>query len=187
MPDSIDPVDSPSSALVDPVDPVDPDEIDEEEGPRAYLHRLLDVVVDGWPHVQRAVAAGSSIFRVWKMSRTPIRTLIPLRGAIPGDPNQPTTIRARPQFDFTADDLVLSWDGPADADVRILSCYFLDRVAFRTPEGVKIAMFDPQSFVRGLVRGHFCCCGGDIQIAVISAKPGTVSGAFIGTKPALIR
>ena len=106
---------------------------------------------------------------------------LPLRQEI--EAGRPTTIAVRPQSDFTADDLELSWDGPSDAKVHVLRCVFGKDVIFTNTVGIGLSVFSPQSFVRGLVRGGFCPAGRDIRLSIASDKPGVVTGAFIGMHP----
>jgi len=71
------------------------------------------------------------------------------------------TVTIRPQFDFVAEDMTFA--GSVGA-WTITSVQFGDRIVFSNTNGVPIAVFAANNFVRGLVKGAAIAAGLDIQV-----------------------
>lgn len=92
------------------------------------------------------------------------------------------TISIRPQHPFRAKDVAFT--GPTPQADTVTSVFFADRQVFSDPNGVPMAIFAAQGFLRDLMQGQSLRAGLDITVQGVLSAPGTAGAHFTGSKPA---
>lgn len=90
------------------------------------------------------------------------------------------TVRIRLQHDFEADDLAFTG---SVANTTVTQIMFGDRIVWSTPDGVDIANFAVNGFMRKLLRGQAIDHGLDVIITGVVPGAGNFSAMITGYKP----
>ncbi len=90
------------------------------------------------------------------------------------------SVRIRLQHDFQAEDVTFTGSAPG---AMVHSIFFGDRVVWSAPDGIDVAVFASNSFLRGLLKGQSLTAGLDVTINGSLPDIGDFKATLTGKKP----